>query len=495
MGVSARGREYYYPAVAVLPASGEPSVGARGGRLSRVAVPPWLIVTGGLLAAVVAGMAVVYDLPLGIAFVGACVFLPLVLLSLPMALAVWIPVAWNEFSHVPGKAPLAGALLLFVAWIGTRKTRGTIVAAEHSVRVAQVAFVLLLVWVTLSISWASDRSHAWSEVIDWYFAGGVFLLVTTVASIPAHVRLVALAFVVGALASIVIGLTGSGLSTTADAIDLATRQRFSGGAGDPNYLAAGLVAALALAAGLVAVTRDSLARLGLAATVLALVAALAATESRGGLIAALIAFLAAVALARERRATTVALGIFVTAAATIFLLLSPSGWERMTTFDAGGTGRTELWQVAIRMAGDHPIVGVGIRGYEHESGNYVLQAGNLKFVERIAEQPVVTHNVYLQQLAETGIVGLALLLVLFGACLVASQSAARRYEAGGDRAMAALARATTVAMIGMLAASFFISNSTDKRLWIVLALGPALLLAARPQPHAPAQPRPASTER
>jgi len=458
-------------------------------------VPPWLIAVAGVCAAVVAGAAVAYNPALGAAFVAACAFVPLAFLSLPLALAAWIPVAWNEFSHVLGKAPLGGALVLLVAWIGTRRARGTVVASELSLRVARIAFVLLLIWVTLSISWASDRSHAWSEVVDWYFAGAVFLLVTTVATTPARARLIAAAFIVGALGSILIGLSGSGLSTTADAIDLATRQRFSGGAGDPNYLAAGLVAAVALAAGLMPSTRDPFARLGLVATVLALAVALAATESRGGLIAALVALVAAVALARERRAASAAVGLCALASTAIFLLLSPSGLERMTTFDAGGTGRTELWRVATQMAGDHPIAGVGIRGYEHESAAYVLELGDLQFVERIAETPVVAHNVYLQQLAETGIVGLALLLVLCGACLVAAQGAARRFEAGGDRAMAALARATTVAVIGMLVASFFISNSTDKRLWTVLALGPALLIAARSAPHTPAAPRLASTER
>jgi len=107
----------------------------------------------------------------------------------------------------------------------------------------------------------------------------------------------------------------------------------------------------------------------------------------------------------------------------------------------------------------------------------------------------VTHNVYLQQLAETGIVGLALLLVVCAACAAGAQIAAGRFEAAGDRAMAALARASTVAMIGLLAASFFISNSTDKRLWIVLALGPALLAAAGPALRAPGQHQLDSTER
>ncbi|MDX6720872.1 MAG: hypothetical protein QOJ63_3126 [Solirubrobacteraceae bacterium] len=435
----------------------------------------------------VAGAALVLDLPLGLAFVAACAFVPLVLLSLPLAVAAWIPVAWNEYSHVLGKAPLAGALLLLVAWIGTRRARGAVVAADRSVRVARIAFVLLLVWITLSMGWVSDRADAWDDVLGWYFAGAAFLLVTTVATTPARVRLVALAFVAGGLASIVIGLTGSGLSTTANAIDLATRARFSGGAGDPNYLAAGLIAAIALAAGLLPSARDPLAKLGLVATVIALAGGLAATESRGGLIAALVAAGAALLLARERRAETAAFGVFAIAAVTVFLLLSPSSWQRITTFDAGGTGRTELWRVAVRMAGDHPIQGVGIRGFEHEAKAYVLRPGSLTFVKKIAEQPSVAHNVYLQQLAETGIVGLLLLLAVCGACLTASHSAAGRFRASGDRPMTTLARASTVAMIGLLAASTFISNGPDKRLWIVLALGPALLAAAGPERRASAR--------
>jgi O-antigen ligase len=451
-------------------------------------VPPRLIAAAGLFAATVAGAALAQDISLGLAFVAGCAFLALVFLSLPLALAAWIPVAWNEFSHVAGKAPLAGTLLLVVAWIGTRRVRGAVAASELSVRIARIALVALLVWVTLSISWASDRSDAWAQVIQWYLAGGVFLLVTTIATTPARVRLIALAFVAGALASIVIGLTGSGLSTTADAIDIATRQRFSGGAGDPNYLAAGLIAAIALTAGVIPSARDPLAKLGLLATVLVLAAGMAATESRGGLIAALIAAAAAVIIARERRVQTATFGVFAIAAVTVFLLLSPASWQRVTTIDAGGTGRTELWRVATRMASDHPIAGVGVRGFEHESKAYVLRPGNLSFVRLIAERPAVAHNVYLQQLAETGAIGLGLLLAVFAACLAAAHIAQARFRASGDRAMAALGRATTVAMIGMLAASAFISNSTDKRLWIVLALGPALLAAVGP-------PRPVRAQR
>ena len=143
--------------------------------------------------------------------------------------------------------------------------------------------------------------------------------------------------------------------------------------------------------------------------------------------------------------------------------------------------------MATRIASDHPIEGVGVSGFTHEAKSYVLQPGELKSVDKLAERPAVTHNVYLQQLAETGVVGLLALLAVCAACLAASQIAAGRFRAGGDRAMAALASATTVAMVGLLAASAFISNGTDMRLWIALALGPALLVATGPARRAPDQ--------
>jgi O-antigen ligase len=455
-----------------------PLAGTRSAPLTRSTVPQVLVAAAALLLAVLAGGTLTRNVGLGLALVGACGFITLVFLDLPLAIAAWVPVAWIEYSHLTGRAPVIATVLLVVAWLGTRRARGTVPYTGD--RTVMLAVGVLLVWLTLSIAWASDRSIAWVEAKAWYGAAAGFFVVASAMASPRNVRMLALAFVLGALVSIIVGLTGhGGLTTTADALDLATRQRFSGGEGDPNYLAAGLVAAIALAAGLLASARDPIAKLGLGAAIAAIAAALAATESRGGLIGALVALVAALVLARRQRLQAAAFGVFVIAAAGAFFLASPSALHRATNFNAGGTGRAELWTVGWRMAGDHPVVGVGLAGFQTAAKDYVRQPGSLQFVRLIVDEPHVTHNVYLQQLAETGIVGLALLLAVIGACLAAAGRAARRFDARGDPALAALARASVVAMIGFLTASLFISNSTDKRLWIILALGPALLGVAR----------------
>ena len=464
---------------------GQPTIGmslsdARTALPARPAALPALIAGGTFLIALLAGALHARSVGLGVALVGGCVFVTLVLLDLPLAIAAWVPVAWIEYSHLTGRAPVVGTVLLVVAWLGVSRARGVSLDAGGAVRPVMLALGVFLVWLTLSVAWSGNRSVAWAETKSWYGAAAGFFLVATALGSARTVRLVAGAVVAGALIAVVVGLSGhGGLTTSADAVDLATRRRFSGGAGDPNYLAAGLVAAIALAAGLLPSVRDPIAKVGVGAAIAALALALAATESRGGIIGAAAALVAAVGLARGQRAEAAAFGVFVVIAAGAFFLASPSALERATNFNGGGGGRTELWLVAWRMSEDRPLVGVGVANFRFESHNYVREPGNLKFVRQIVDVPLVAHNVYLQQLAETGIVGLALLLSVIAACLTAAVRAARRFDALGDGAMATLARASAIAMVGFLVASTFISDGTDKRLWIVLALGPALLGLAR----------------
>jgi hypothetical protein len=63
-------------------------------------------------------------------------------------------------------------------------------------------------------------------------------------------------------------------------------------------------------------------------------------------------------------------------------------------------------------------------------------------------------------------------------CLGTLWQAAKRFEELGDDAMSTLARCVLVAALAALAASFFISNGTDQRIWLLFGLGPAMLAAA-----------------
>ena len=131
----------------------------------------------------------------------------------------------------------------------------------------------------------------------------IFGVVATTITTRKQVLLVMLGFVCGAVLSVVIGLVVNGLSGVSSAYETATQTegRLSGGSGDPNYLAAGVVPAIVLAAGLFQQLKGALSRLGLGVALVILVTGLAATQSRGGLLAAIGALVASLVIMRGRR--------------------------------------------------------------------------------------------------------------------------------------------------------------------------------------------------
>jgi putative inorganic carbon (HCO3(-)) transporter len=462
-----------------VPATTRPRPLALPSRHARPRAGPWHIAALAAGAAVLVGALLAREVTLGIGLLVACAYVPLVLINLPLGIALWIPLVAIEYSRIASFGPFAALVLLAVAWVGAgpaRAFRGE--TAKHTRRALLVLGALVL-WVWLSVVWAADAGVAAKAARAWLIAGAAFVLVATTMTTPQRLRWVAIAFAVGGVVSILVGLSGAGVSTSASAIDLATQSRFAGGAGDANFLAAGLVACTALAAGLLGIVRDIAGRLVLVLVTTGLFAALAATESRGGLIAAGVCLVASLVLLRGRRVQVACFVVVALAGAAVVFATSPAALERVTSFDAGGSGRSDLWTVAWRMTEDHPLIGVGLSNFQTHAPDYVRRPGSLEFVELIVDRPHVVHNLYLQQLAETGIVGLALLLAAMTACITAALGAARRFEAAGDAGMGSFARAAAIAMIGFLSASFFISDATDKRLWMTLAIGPALAGAAR----------------
>jgi O-antigen ligase len=289
--------------------------------------------------------------------------------------------------------------------------------------------------------------------------------------------LAAVAFVAGAVISVGIGVLGGAVNTTAGPSP-ETGARLVGGSGDPNVLAAGLVPAIVLAFGLAAGSRHAGARLLVLPVVGILLFGLVASQSRGGLIAALVAAVAALTLARSRRGWVVMGMLWVAGMGAVSYVADPGAWQRLG--DLGdSSGRSELWSVASRMWQDHPVAGVGLQGFLDNAGGYVGDLGPLRYAEFITEQPHVVHNSYLELLAETGIVGFALYASVVVLSLWSASLAVRGYEELGDAAMATLAKAVIVGLLALLTAAAFISSETDRRTWVLLALGPALLVAAR----------------
>lgn len=449
-------------------------------RLEPAVTPAALIGAATVVAGLLGGALIASRGAPGMAFLLGLIYIPIAIVRLPVALALWVPLV--ILSRVPGVGlgSTMAMTVLVMGWLGMLANAGQSRSIYLRGRAAPIGLALVLyLWVTLSLLWAVDVGLAAGALFNWASAVITLVLVATAIVKIDDARLLAAAFIGGMLVSVAIGLIDPA-ATAQSAIDLASESedgRFAGASGDPNYLAAGIVPALALIAGLVR-RGQPLRNLALGGSALILIFSLAATQSRGGLLAAAIAMVAAFFLFRGRRPYIVIGILTMVALAAIWFSMNPAGLERITQSDKGGTGRTELWSIGLRMAQDHPVTGVGIENFVRHSRSYVRRPGSLEFVT-FTEQPYVPHNVYIGLLAELGIVGLGLYLALLAVCIAAAAKAARAFERVGDRYAAALAQGTAVAIIGSAVASFFISNPSDGRTWILLGLAAALLAIAR----------------
>ncbi len=445
-----------------------------------LAVPPRTIALGAVVVAGAVGAMLTRSPALGLGLMAAVFFVPLALTNLSLAITLWVPLAAVQYAQIAGPAPFGAALVIVGAFAGNRLL-GPSRERSPSLGFWARGLGAFLLWIAMSALWAQDFGATLGRLPEYLVVGAVLTVLATTLARPRYVALVGLAFVCGTVLAVLVGLfdVAGATSTTADAIDTATQKRLSGGAGDPNYLAAMLVPAVTIAIALLSWYRDQVVRLGLLACVIVMLYGLILTESRGGFVAALAALVMSVVLARGRRMAMVAGAMATITVAGAFFAVSPGALSRITSLDDGGAGRSDLWTVAYRMVEDNPVQGVGLGNFVVRSRDYaLLRPGSLEYSELIVDKPYVTHNFYLQTLAEVGIVGLALLLVVLVSCVRSGLLASRRFERLGEPAMATLARAVAVGTTASLIASVFISNTTDVRLFTLLALGPALLTAS-----------------
>ena len=204
-----------------------------------------------------------------------------------------------------------------------------------------------------------------------------------------------------------------------------------------------------------------------------------ASSSRGGQLAALVMVVLMVGLSRVR--------VRALALAAIVLAI---GWqvlpeEQKARFDTIGTeddrtGALRLmhWEAAVETIRERPLFGVG-----YESWRAYYRASGSTAVQEI-------HNTFLEAPTELGIPGGLLFLAMLVGSFVTNARNRRRARAV-DRPwgpiMYGLAKGLDVAMIGLMAASFFMSVLFWPVYWMNFALTVALAETSRRALAAPAR--------
>lgn len=337
------------------------------------------------------------------------------------------------------------------------------------------AFLLVLVffvgWTAVSAVWAEDAGAAITATTRYLPNAMLFLVVFAGVRTRQQLLWVVGSLVAGAVVAAVYGMVVGAPQDDPGRVAI----------GNANETAASLVMGGTLAAALAFALRGRpVLRLLTAIAVPLCVFAVFLTLSRGGLVALGASLIAAIVVAGRRRGPVLGLAaVAVLATVLYFGAFAPVEARDRVLELGGGTGRTDIWTVGWRMVKDHPLVGVGADNFPVASVHYLLEPGALMRTDFIVDNPKVAHNTYLNVLAELGIVGFFLLLVIIALPLRCAAQAIGFAARAGDRQLEVLARAMVVVIVGLLAADFFGSRQYSKQLWLVLSLGPVLLQVSR----------------
>jgi O-antigen ligase len=425
------------------------------------------------------GLLAGVDPVVAIAVAIGCAFVLIAFADLGLAVAVFacepLGVGVEE-----ANAAKAMVVILALAWLGYVFVRQN-EHANFATQFPAMAWVMtgFAAWVLLSLVWAENLAATYSNFARLIAGFVVFFCVFAAVRNLDRAMLLAAAFVAGAVGAAAWGLVG-GVS------EPDTAGRLVGGSSSPDQLALTLVTGVALAWGIaVSARRSPLLQVGASAAGAFCLAALFMTTSRGGLIALAAMLVAAVFIAGRWRPAVIVAGVTVVLAGVFYFsaLAPPEARERVQQLtqdrNRQAEGRTTIWTVGWRIVEANPVIGVGAGNFRHVTRHYLVEPGVVARSDQIITLRQDAHNTYLALLAEEGIVGFALFMALLLFCLWAALRAAANFARDGNVPGEALARALAIALVALLAASFFLDEQLNKQLWFLLALGPAFLWVSR----------------
>ena len=324
---------------------------------------------------------------------------------------------------------------------------------------AVTAFVIVML---VSLVLSGDPGSGLNRALRYVLFGGFFFLVVQLVRSRSRIVWLFRVLTVSATVAGIVGLVG-----------IATGHvlRASGPIGEANDFAALLGATVPLALYL-AVSERGRRWLWIACAAV-LTVALAGTISRGAAVGLAAVGIWAVAARRVPLVPAlITVGAAAAAAAVAFLLFQPFITDRLhgksNVARENVESRKAYWSAAVRIAADHPGVGigpgrfgiVGEQGYIHGDPLHLRRPS--------------AHNTYLEVLAEGGAAGLlAFLAFIVGTWRLAAR-ARRAALRDADSDSAALGSALQAGLLFSLVSALFLSTQVGAPLWLLGGLAAVL---------------------
>jgi O-antigen ligase len=364
------------------------------------------------------------------------------------------------------------------------------------------------VWMLVSVYWAGDSGVALDTVFKYLLALAYMItfavLVRTRAQLGAVFATLSLgAFVFGTLSFV-------GYATSVNVYKISTdpstlRATASGLQGDHNFFAVYQVMALPAALAAAAITRRGPWRTFCYGVAGVIVLSVAASLSRTGLVMLSFVVVATLFLPARyffRRAEdklayfsvlVVAGGLVALAGAQPFVKRGLTIFREHGISGSRGSGRVDLWRAAWHGFREHPFGGLGAGNFRSSSLDLLQStpgvndiAGNTGLSNRYV------HNMYLETLAELGVIGFVLFMLILLLTAWFLFRVARRARAARDGPLEKMSLALLVTFVALGFAGFFLSIELNKPIWIIVGVALALDVMTRKRQNRPTSVRNAS---
>jgi O-antigen ligase len=331
--------------------------------------------------------------------------------------------------------------------------------------------VLFMSWAWASGFWARDRG-------DWSFAMlQIALAVCFAAAFAVFVE--SADQVRRLLRTYVVAATFSGLLGIAQVFSSIEKGRGVGLQGDANIYALYQVAAVAACAQMI--RTDPGRRRVWQAAMLVLLASVLASQSRGGLLS-----LAPVTLwilgARLRKPSGALAAVAAAVVGTLIVVSVPALSKRVSPSKVEsdrGSGRIDIWYVAWKSTGRHPVLGLGGGNFKSHSIELLEREPGVQLIKShllLLDQGIEVHNVYLETLVDYGVPGAALfvtMLVVTAVNLRRNPGRRRRRGPPMSSSTAAVLASLTGMLVAFATGSVFLSIVNNKLLWALVGIAAA----------------------
>ncbi|UCD94161.1 MAG: O-antigen ligase family protein [Candidatus Zixiibacteriota bacterium] len=232
--------------------------------------------------------------------------------------------------------------------------------------------------------------------------------------------------------------------------------------GDPNTLAATLGATIPIVVASAFYFRHYLLKILLWTLALSMSYLITITASRSGMLAFLAALIGGVVLSRHKIVLAVGGCLLILA---VWSVLPDQYRQRYMTLtdtediSAVSSGRWDIWAAGLKMIVDRPILGVGAGAFSAAAGS--KEFGYSRYMQ--------AHNLYIQLLATTGIIGFVVWFAFIFSLTKRLKWFIRRVRDSAELKWASLySYAFVVAMVALFTSGFF-GHNLYRYTWYMMA--------------------------